>query len=231
MSHILLIETATKVCSAGIARDNKILSYREDKSMQYSHSSLLTSFIEEVVMDAGTKFNQLDAVAVSMGPGSYTGLRIGVSAAKGFCYALDIPLIAVNTLESLVSVAATQNKIKADFYVPMIDARRMEVYNAVFDASLRPVRETKAEIIVENSFSELLPKGKIAFFGDGADKCKTVIKHENAVFYDNVFTSVFGLVNPAFDRLQKKEFEDLAYFEPFYLKDFVAGKPKVKGLH
>lgn len=231
MSHILLIETATKVCSAGLARENKIIAYREDKSMQYSHSSLLTSFIEEVLSDSGIAFKHLDAVAVSMGPGSYTGLRIGVSAAKGFCYALDIPLIAVNTLDSLVSVAAVQNEIKADFYVPMIDARRMEVYNAVFDASLRPVRETKAEIIEENSFSELLSKGEVAFFGDGADKCKAVIKHPNAVFYDNVFPSVSGLVSPAFEKLQKKEFEDLAYFEPFYLKDFVAGKPKVKGLH
>lgn len=230
MSHILLIETATRVCSVGLLRNNQIVALREDKSVQYSHSSLLTSFIEEVVNDAGLVINQLDAVAVSKGPGSYTGLRIGVSVAKGICYALDIPLIAVNTLQAMAVTAILKDKNPARFYVPMIDARRMEVYSAVYDPKLRELKETSAEIIDENSFSSFLEKGKTAFFGDGAPKCSDVIKHENAMFYDDIFPGVRGLANKALEKYINKQFEDLAYFEPFYLKDFVAGKPKVKGL-
>lgn len=231
MSSILLIETATKVCSVGLAQGNKIIALREDKSMQYSHSSLLTSFIDEVLKEAAIGFNDLDAVAVSMGPGSYTGLRIGVSVAKGLCYALDIPLIAINTLQSLAATAVQPGFVKADFYVPMIDARRMEVYNAVYNKSIKEIRETAAEIIDENAFSNFLEKGKVAFFGDGAPKCKDVINHPNAMFYDDIYPGVNGLMNFALEKFIRKEFEDLAYFEPFYLKDFVAGKPKVKGLH
>ncbi len=231
MSNILLIETATKVCSVGLAQGNKIVALREDQTMQYSHSSLLTSFIDEVVKEAGIGFHQLDAVAVSMGPGSYTGLRIGVSAAKGLCYALDIPLIAINTLHSLAATAVESGMTQADFFVSMIDARRMEVYNAVYDHSLKEIRETSAEIIDENAFTHLLEKGKVAFFGDGASKCKEVINHSNALFYDDIHPGVNGLLNFALEKFIQKQFEDLAYFEPFYLKDFVAGKPKVKGLH
>ncbi len=231
MSNILLIETATKVCSVGLIQGNKIIALREDNSMQYSHSSLLTSFIEEVVKEAGVGFHELDAVAVSKGPGSYTGLRIGVSAAKGLCYALDIPLIAVNTLQSLAATAVESGTVQADFFVPMIDARRMEVYNAVYDKSLKETRETVAEIIDENAFSNFLEKGKVAFFGDGAPKCKDVISHTNALFYDDIHPGVKGLMNFTLDKFIQKQFENLAYFEPFYLKDFVAGKPKVKGLH
>jgi tRNA threonylcarbamoyladenosine biosynthesis protein TsaB len=231
MSNILLIETATKVCSVGLAQGSKIVALREDQSMQYSHSSLLTSFIDEVVKEAGIGFHQLDAVAVSMGPGSYTGLRIGVSAAKGLCYALDIPLIAINTLHSLAATAVESGKAQADFFVPMIDARRMEVYNAVYDQSLNEIRETSAEIIDENAFTHLLENGKVAFFGDGAPKCKELINHSNALFYDDIHPGVSGLLNFALEKFIQKQFEDLAYFEPFYLKDFVAGKPKVKGLH
>ena len=231
MSNILLIETATKVCSVGLAQGNKIIALREDKSLQYSHSSLLTSFIDEVLREAAIGFKNLDAVAVSMGPGSYTGLRIGVSVAKGLCYALDIPLIAINTLQSLAATAVQPGFVNADFFVPMIDARRMEVYNAVYDKSLNEIRETSAEIIDENAFTQLLEKGKVAFFGDGAPKCRAVISHTNAFFYDDIHPGVNGLLNFALEKFIQKQFEDLAYFEPFYLKDFVAGKPKVKGLH
>jgi tRNA threonylcarbamoyladenosine biosynthesis protein TsaB len=230
MAYILLLETATKVCSVGIATEDGILSLREDVTMQYSHSSQLTSFIKEVTTEAGLSFSQLAAVAVSKGPGSYTGLRIGVSAAKGLCYAQDIPLISVNSLEVLANVAQNVLPEKPDFYVPMIDARRMEVYNAVFDFYLKPVRETIADIIDENSLEEFLIKGKVAIFGDGAAKCKEIITHPNAFFYEIVHSSVTGLAKSAFEKFQNQEFEDVAYFEPFYLKDFVAGKPRVKGL-
>ncbi len=230
MSHILFIETATRVCSVGIANKEGMLSMKEDKSMQYSHSSLLTSFIEETMQTAGLGMSALDGVVVSMGPGSYTGLRIGVSAAKGLCYALDIPLIAINTLESLANTANTVLD-GVDYFVPMIDARRMEVYSAIFDSNLHQVRETMAEIIDENSFAEVLEKGRVAFFGDGADKCKATLNHPNALFFDDIVPSVTGMLQPAWQKLSRKQFENLAYFEPYYLKDFVAGKPKVKGLH
>jgi tRNA threonylcarbamoyladenosine biosynthesis protein TsaB len=230
MSNILLIETATKVCSAGIVSEKGILAKRVDLSMQYSHSSQLTTFIEEVVREAGIGFTDLDAVAVSKGPGSYTGLRIGVSAAKGLCYALDIPLLSVNSL--LVMAAAAQKTIpeKPDYYIPLIDARRMEVYNAVFNASLHSVRSTLAEIIDNDSFNEFLVAGKVAFFGDGAEKCEPVIMHPHAVFYPGIHPSIEGMADIALEMFHKKEYEDVAYFEPYYLKDFVAGKPRVKGL-
>ena len=230
MANILLIETATRVCSVGLLKGERIVSLHEDRSMQYSHSSLLTDFSQQVVEEAGLGFQQLDAVAVSMGPGSYTGLRIGVSAAKGFCYALDIPLIAVNTLEAMAHCAASAYANTANFYAPMIDARRMEVYNAVFDASLQQQRETMAEIIDENSFSAFLAKGSVLFFGDGAPKCRETIRHTNAIFNDEIYPSVNGMIQPVLTRFEEKRFENLAYFEPYYLKDFVAGAPKVKGL-
>jgi tRNA threonylcarbamoyladenosine biosynthesis protein TsaB len=215
MSHILLIETATKVCSVGLARGNKIIALREDRSMQYSHSSLLTTFIDEVFNEAGIGFHEADAVAVSMGPGSYTGLRIGVSAAKGLCYALDIPLIAVNTLHSLAATAAESGKIHADFFVPMIDARRMEVYNAVYDKSLREIRETAAEIIDGSAFSDFLEKGKVAFFGDGAPKCREVISHKNAQFYDDVHPGVKGLLNFAIEKFCGSSLKIWLILNPF----------------
>jgi tRNA threonylcarbamoyladenosine biosynthesis protein TsaB len=230
MASILLVETATRVCSVGIANENGIVALREDLTMQYSHSSQLTTFIEEVVKEAGLVFSQLDAVAVSMGPGSYTGLRIGVSASKGLCYALEIPLIAVDSLYVLANVAKETISEPVDFYLPMIDARRMEVYNAVYDSSLHPLRETAAEIIDGNSFQEYLQKGKVALFGDGAAKCADTVNHENALYFNDIYSSAKGLVHPAWVKFNQRQFEDVAYFEPFYLKDFVAGNPRVKGL-
>jgi tRNA threonylcarbamoyladenosine biosynthesis protein TsaB len=229
MACILHIETATRVCSVGLTTDAKMISFRIDHSQQYSHSTFLASFIQDVLNETGFEFNKLDAIAVSMGPGSYTGLRIGVSAAKGLCYALDIPLIAVNTL-SVLAQNGLQDCPETDFVIPMIDARRMEVYNAIFNSSLTPVRETIAEIIDEYSFQEFLSKGKVLFCGDGVAKCMEVISHPNAIFLPHVSANVHGMAQFAEEKYINKQFENLAYFEPFYLKDFVAGKPNVKGL-
>jgi len=230
MENILLIETATRVCSVAIAIGGKVGGLAEDNSSQYSHSSQLTGFIEKVIKEAGMQFSQLDAVAVSMGPGSYTGLRIGVSVAKGLCYGLDIPLIAVNTLSSMASVANSSKKEFPAYLVPMIDARRMEVYSAVFSNQLQPIRDTRAEIITGESFSEFLNDGRVAFFGDGAAKCREAVTHKNAIFYDDFYPSATGMATEASRKYSESKFEDVAYFEPFYLKDFVAGKPRVKGL-
>jgi tRNA threonylcarbamoyladenosine biosynthesis protein TsaB len=231
MAYILHIETATKVCSVGLSKDNKIIALKEDKSLQYSHSTLLTSFLDDVLKEAGMDIKKLDAVTVSMGPGSYTGLRIGVSTAKGICFALEIPLIALNTLGVLARLAKSEISGKEIKYiVPMIDARRMEVYNSVFRFDLNEERSTIAEIIDENSFSQYLAEGKVVFCGDGASKCVEILKHPNSIFLPEILPSALGMPDLAYSKFQSKEFEDLAYFEPFYLKDFVAGKPRVKGL-
>ena len=195
--------------------------------------------MEEVLRDTGKKPVDLQAVAVSKGPGSYTGLRIGVSAAKGFCYALDIPLIAVDGLKAL-AVVALQHLAKQEHCMPpaavearlcpMIDARRMEVYYCLLKCDLSQLQETKAEVIDENTFKKLLQEYKVVFFGDGAAKCRSVIKSCNALFLDNLWPSARGMILEAEQKYAQEDFVDTAYFEPFYLKDFVAGKPKVKGL-
>ena len=239
MANILLIETSTRVCSVGVARDEKVLALREDHSANYSHSALLTRFIESSLEEAGLSAKELDAVAVSMGPGSYTGLRIGVSAAKGICYALDVPLIAVDTLQALARQCLDQKKEIISqsgdsslplLLCPMIDARRMEVYHAIFDEQLKNVEPTQARIIIEDSFSAYLKDYRMVFFGDGAEKCTALLQHENSTIFFDVFPSVKGMVLPAFEKFKASQFVDVAYFEPFYLKDFVAGPPKVKGL-
>jgi tRNA threonylcarbamoyladenosine biosynthesis protein TsaB len=230
MPTILLIETATRICSVGVAREQQMLAIKEDKSKEYSHSTQLTNFIEWVLKNAALNFSDLDAVAVSMGPGSYTGLRIGVSAAKGICYGLDIPLIAVNSLYAIASVGKESITSPFDYYIPMIDARRMEVYNAVYDQKLNTIRETMAEIIDADSFSSYLQKGTVAVFGDGAAKCREILNPVNMVIFDEINSSAKGLMQPAQEKYSKQDFVDVAYFEPFYLKDFVAGKPRVKGL-
>jgi tRNA threonylcarbamoyladenosine biosynthesis protein TsaB len=179
--------------------------------------------------------NQLDAVAVSMGPGSYTGLRIGVSAAKGFCYALDIPLISVPTLQSL-ALSALQNQSsnstdeKKSLFCPMIDARRMEVYSALYNDNNEEVRKTEALIIQEDSFEDELQSYQIYYFGDGADKCRQILDPKGMIYLEGITPSSKGLAFLSSQKFQKKLFEDVAYFEPYYLKDFIAGKPKVKGL-
>ncbi len=235
MALILSIETATKVCSVALSKDADILSIRET-SEQNSHSEKITIFIDKVLKERGKKTEDLDAIAISKGPGSYTGLRIGVSTAKGLCFALDKPLISIPTLQAMAFGMAKKNEIKEfDQYVlfcPMIDARRMEVYSALYDINNDPVRDVMAEIIDEKSFDNYLKNHKIIFFGDGAAKCKDVLlKQHNAVFFDDVFPSAVNMAELAEQKFINNEFEDLAYFEPFYLKDFIAGKPNVKGLY
>ena len=232
MALILSIETATPVCSVTLAKDNKVLAVKES-TKKNSHSEIVTVFIDELLKENQLTFSDLDAVAVSKGPGSYTGLRIGVSTAKGLCYALDIPLIAVNTLQSLAIGALEDYHLDEGLpvlFCPMIDARRMEVYCALYDKNNREVRETKAEIIEPDSFQTYLETNKVIFFGDGATKCKEVIQHQNAVFMEDIFPSATNMISIAIDKFKNQLFEDVAYFEPFYLKDFIAGVPKVKGL-
>ncbi len=232
MALILSIETATPVCSVALAKDNEVIELKES-TKKNSHSEIVTVFIDELLKENKFSFSDLNAVAVSKGPGSYTGLRIGVSTAKGLCYALDIPLIAVNTLRALAfgtSQEYSQDPNMQVLFCPMIDARRMEVYCALFDNINREVRETKAEIVEPDSFKTYLKSNKVFFFGDGAAKCKEVIQHPNAVFLENIFASAANMVVIALEKFNNKQFEDVAYFEPFYLKDFIAGVPKVKGL-
>lgn len=241
MPLILGIETATRVCSVALFRDHEILAIRESE-IPNIHSSKLTVFMEEIGEETGISFRYLDAVAVSMGPGSYTGLRIGVASAKGLCYALDKPLIAIPTLESMSYGISRQLVTRAlagqspvtnvsRLICPMIDARRMEVYCGIYDHENREVREVKAEVISENSFSEYLEHHHVIFAGDGASKCRELFANNpNAHFLDDFEASARYLVSPALEKYRGQSFENQAYFEPFYLKDFVAGKPHVKGL-
>lgn len=222
MATILNIETATKNCSVSLAKNGKIVAIQELNDGNYSHAEKLHPFIQQVVNEAGISFNDIDAVAVSKGPGSYTGLRIGVSAAKGLCFAFDKPLISIETLYSLAhKVSITQGTI-----VPMLDARRMEVYAAVYNSNFEQVRAIQAEIIDENSFKEYLSNETVYFLGDGAPKCKEVIKHANAVFIDGEYPSAKEMAQLSYDKYKKNDIEDVAYFEPFYLKDFVVTPEK-----
>ena len=219
---ILNIETATKNCSVCLAKDGEIIFLNEINDANYSHAEKLHPFITEILEETKVNISKIDAVAVSKGPGSYTGLRIGVSAAKGLCFALNKPLIAIDTLASL----ANSIVIKEGIIVPLLDARRMEVYSAIFDANYHQTRVTKAEIIDENSFAEELKNQKVYFLGDGAAKCKNTINHKNALFIENEYPSARQMAPLSFQKFKENNFEDVAYFEPFYLKDFVAGIQK-----
>ena len=221
MALFLLIETATKSCSVSLSSENKIIACKEEVNEQYSHDKKLTGFITELFKTQDFTIKDLDAVAVSKGPGSYTGLRISVSTAKGLCYALDIPLISVSTLKAMAFGMA--QKEKSDLYCPMIDARRMEVYNAFYNITNKEIRGIQADIIEACSYQKELDK-KVLFFGDGAEKCKQMIQHPNARFIDGFFPSSKDMLEIANDKFAEKDFEDVVYFEPFYLKDFVAGK-------
>lgn len=221
MSYILNIETATKNCSVTIAKEGKTIICREIAEQGYSHAEKLHVFINEIINETEISFNDLTAIAVSQGPGSYTGLRIGVSTAKGLCYALGIPLISVDTLESLV------NKVqhKEGLIIPMIDARRMEVYSAVFNSNKEKIREIKAEILTEDSFSEISEKAY--FIGDSNEKAKTILKKDNFFFLDDlIFPSANEMSSISFKKFQNNDFEDVAYFEPYYLKDFMSTSKK-----
>lgn len=223
MAIILNIETATKNCSVCLSSNDKILSLIEFNEGQFSHAEKLHSFILEVLKQSGKSMQDIDAIAVSKGPGSYTGLRIGVSTAKGLCFALDKPLISIPTLNVLSQIVDAN---QGDFIIPLLDARRMEVYSAIFDDNYKQIRETQAEIIDENSFSEYLNRGKVYLVGDGSAKCSEVIVHDNIVFLNDKFPSAKEMAKLSYDKLINDDFEDVAYFEPFYLKDFVAGIPK-----
>lgn len=228
MAVILHIETATDTCSVALSQDNELL-HKIEKSERNIHASALTIFIEELLAFAKKDFKDLNAVAVSMGPGSYTGLRIGVSTAKGLCYALDIPLIGVNTLHAMASgfINRCFSVNPQTVFCPMIDARRMEVYAAVFNHEVKLLKDTAAVIIDENSFMDFLENFKVYFFGDGAAKCEDILgQHLNARIMGDFKNSASDMVLIAHEKFNEQEFEDVAYFEPFYLKDFVAGKKK-----
>lgn len=229
MSCILLIETSAKICSAALAVDGKVVfSKKNDEGM--AHARLLPGFVDEVLKNLGGA--KIDAVAVSSGPGSYTGLRIGVATAKGLAFGYDAPLIAVPTLELLAYTVKSSVEVEKDALIcPMIDARRMEVYSQLFDADVKKAGETQAEIITEDSYKELLQTGKKVYFaGDGSAKCSGVITSENAVFVDSIEPDAANMAELAERRLRNGEFVDVAYFEPFYLKDFVATQSKHKVL-
>ncbi|MFC4268270.1 tRNA (adenosine(37)-N6)-threonylcarbamoyltransferase complex dimerization subunit type 1 TsaB [Polaribacter marinivivus] len=224
MAYILNIETSTKNCSVSIAKNGEILAIKELNNGQYSHAEVLHPFIQDILVEANIKMNKIDAVAVSKGPGSYTGLRIGVSAAKGFCFAFNKPLISIDTLTSL----SYSISIKEGFIVPMIDARRMEVYSCVFNNKHQKERVIKAEIIDDNSFNAYLSENKVYFLGDGSQKCKEIITHKNAVFVDDKYPSAKEMAILSYEKYKKSDIEDVAYFEPFYLKDFIVIPEKKK---
>ena len=225
MPLLLSIETATDTCSVVLSNNGKILSCREAVHTR-SHASVLTVFIDEVIKEAGLTLKHIDAVAVSKGPGSYTGLRIGVAAAKGICYAIDKPLISVNTLQAMCAAFLEKNNtLTAGFFCPMIDARRMEVYCALFGVELNFVQPTAAVILETDFLQDYLPKENIYFFGDGSPKLKSLLAdNANAIFIDAFVPSATGMVALAEKKYENNDFENTAYFEPFYLKDFVGVK-------
>ena len=238
MERIILIETSTALCSVALAENGEITAYRESSAPK-AHASLTAVFIQEMLDERGLSLSDCDAVCVSMGPGSYTGLRVGVSTAKGLCFGSGKPLLAVGTLDTLVAQALASDcrpEIPGQiedpkFIIPMVDARRMEVYTAVFEiaahAGSRQITETAPVIIDENSFSEYLEQGPCLFIGDGAGKCADVIKHPNAHFCQ-CWPKASSMLKPAIAALRASDFKDVAYFEPFYLKEFVATVSKKK---
>lgn len=233
MALILALETATEVCSVALNLDGNIVAVKETVGVN-EHSAQLTSFIEEVTKNAGYPLSAIDAFAVSMGPGSYTGLRIGVSTAKGLCYALDKPLIAVSTLKALSHQALThfpELKRENIILTPLIDARRMEVYMAMYDSSLNELLPVEARILDIQGINEYDGQ-KLALFGSGAAKCQDHFSgNERFLFPGEVLASAISISMLALEKFEQELFENTAYFEPFYLKDFIAGKPKVKGLY
>ena len=220
---ILHIETSSKNCSVAISDGEEQLCVCEEVSENYKQSESLHTFVEWALEGAEISLKDLDAVSLGMGPGSYTGLRIGSSAAKGFCYGLKIPLIAVNSLETMIEPFLSQN---FDYIIPLLDARRMEVYTAVFDGiSGNMITETEAKILDETSFQEFKDK-KVIFVGDGASKAKEIFQLAEAEFNADVYPSAKYLIRKAVGKFNNKDFENVAYFEPFYLKEFQGVKKK-----
>ena len=223
MALILNIETSTTNCSVSLSKDEEILFLKEDNNLGYSHAEKLHLFIQDVFNETNISKNNIDAVSVSKGPGSYTGLRIGVSAAKGLCYALDKPLISVSTLEALAHQAT---KIDKGIIIPMLDARRMEVYSAIFNSDYKLIRGVEAQILDATSFAEELKSQNVYFLGNGVEKMKQIISHSNAFFIENKLPSASTLGKIANTKYKISDIEDVAYFEPYYLKDFIAIKSK-----
>ena len=227
--NIILIETSTALCSVALAENGKITAYRESSAPK-AHASLTAVFIQEMLEERGLTLAECDAICVSKGPGSYTGLRVGVSTAKGLCFGAKKPLLAVGTLDTLVAQhlynPEQSEGSQYKYIIPMIDARRMEVYAAVFEG-MKQITATAPAIIDENSFAEYLEQGPCLFIGDGAGKCADVIKHPNAQFCQ-CHPNAASMLAPALDAYNEKRFEDVAYFEPFYLKEFVATVSKKK---
>lgn len=222
MAIILSIETSTTNCSISLSIEGQTVVLKEDYHLNYSHAERLHVYIDAVLKKAGILPLQLDGIAISKGPGSYTGLRIGVSAAKGLCFALNKPLISIPTLESLAHQVVNANGT----IVAMLDARRMEVYSAVFNSKYHQIRETEAEILNEASFNIYLEQGKVYFIGNGVEKTKNLLTHPNAIFVEGKLPSANDMGHLAYQKFKTNDFEDVAYFEPYYLKDFVALKPK-----
>lgn len=226
---ILCLETATTLCSVALCNKDGVVALKENNEGK-SHAALLTLFISEILEEAGLKTSDLKAVAVSKGPGSYTGLRIGVSVAKGIAYASSLPLIGIDTTLSMFNGFRENFKDKykfreTDLFCPALDARRMEVYYSVFDASGNIVKGIRAEIMGEDSFSDLPSPAAIYLFGDGAVKCSEIVRGKNVIIVNDFTISASFMLKPAYEALLKKRFENVAYFEPFYLKDFIATKP------
>jgi len=220
MAYILSIETSTTNCSVSLSHKGETLVVKEDNDRNYSHAESLHSIIDAVLKQGNIGTSQLDAIAVSKGPGSYTGLRIGVSAAKGLCYALKLPLISISTLAAL----AHQVQIEEGLIIPMLDARRMEVYSSIFNANHEMIRAIEAQILDDSSFQQELNTSKIYFLGNGVEKSKVLLAHENALFIDDKLPSAAQMGALAYAKYKISDIEDVAYFEPFYLKDFMVKK-------
>jgi len=234
---ILHIETATDICSVALSEGDQQLSLVES-GQERSHARLLSRFISQAMARAGKELKDLDGIAVSKGPGSYTGLRIGISTAKGLAYALEIPLLASGTLESMASGALSHARVRELITIhgnllllcPMLDARRMEVYAGFYTLESDLFRKVSADVIDGESYRNILESHQVCFFGNGADKCKAVVNHPHAHFIDGIQPSATSMIVPVLKKFQLKKFEDVAYFEPFYLKDFIATVPKKKVL-
>ena len=227
MALILNIETSETICSVALAENNELIAIKESTE-ERSHAKLVTRFVEEIMKESDLTLKDLSAVAVSKGPGSYTGLRIGVSTAKGLCYGLNIPLISVGTLTALANATISTGLYNNYKFCPMIDARRMEVYSAIYNADLSKIKNVSADVLTPNSYSSYLDLYKIVFVGSGSAKFKEIINHKNAVFNSKIVPSAKNMINVSYSKFKNNNFEDVAYFEPYYLKDFIAIKPKNK---
>lgn len=229
MALILNFDTTTNICSVALSEQEKLLALRENDEGK-NHASLLTRFISEVLKEADKKPEEINAVSVSKGPGSYTGLRIGVSTAKGIAYALSIPVIALPTLKIMASGYLEENNVinESDLLCPMIDARRMEVYTAMYTREVKEYRKVQADIIDENSYLQIRNDHRLIIFGDGARKCENIFSGEEVIIDNSYRISARHMIPLSFSEFEAENFEDVAYFEPFYLKDFVATIPKKK---